>query len=140
MILITGHVILTPEHRERMIALGVEHSARSRAEPGCLAHHCHIDAVPRQAEDGSAYECLTFVEEWESVDAVRAHFALPAARAFRRRHARPLAAAARDPHLCRRGYDGEADGVNLPSRLREGLGVGRAWVRASDVDCPPRCD
>jgi len=74
MILITGHVILTPEHRERMIALGVEHSARSRAEPGCLAHHCHID-VENELR-------LVFVEEWESVDAVRAHFALPASRAF----------------------------------------------------------
>ncbi|NIJ36503.1 quinol monooxygenase YgiN [Sphingopyxis panaciterrae] len=38
MILITGHVILTPEHRESMIALGAGHSARSRSEPGCLAH------------------------------------------------------------------------------------------------------
>ena len=37
MILITGHVILTPEHRERMIALGAGHSARSRGEPGCLS-------------------------------------------------------------------------------------------------------
>ena len=82
MILITGHVILTPEHRERMIALGAEHSARSRSEPGCLAHNCHIDVVPRQARDGSVFECLTFVEEWASADAVRAHFALPAARAF----------------------------------------------------------
>ena len=82
MILITGHVILTPEHRERMIALGVEHSARSRAEPGCVAHNCHIDIVPRQARDGSAYECLVFVEQWASIDAVRAHFAVPASRAF----------------------------------------------------------
>jgi len=74
MILITGHVILTPEHRERMIALGAGHSARSREEPGCLAHHCHVD-VENELR-------LVFVEEWESVDAVRAHFALPAARAF----------------------------------------------------------
>lgn len=74
MILITGHVILTPEHRERMIALGAEHSARSREEPGCLAHHCHVD-VENDLR-------LVFVEEWEGVDAVRAHFALPAARAF----------------------------------------------------------
>ncbi|MGN6287825.1 MAG: putative quinol monooxygenase [Sphingopyxis terrae] len=74
MILITGHVILTPEHRERMIALGAEHSARSRGEAGCLAHNCHIDV--------ETPDRLTFVEEWESVDAVRAHFALPAARAF----------------------------------------------------------
>ncbi|MBA3941223.1 MAG: antibiotic biosynthesis monooxygenase [Sphingopyxis sp.] len=74
MILITGHVILTPEHRERMIALGAEHSARSRSEPGCLAHHCHV-GVENDLH-------LVFVEEWESVDAVRAHFALPDARAF----------------------------------------------------------
>jgi quinol monooxygenase YgiN len=74
MILITGHVILTPEHRERMIALGAEHSARSRAEPGCLAHNCHVDVENPDR--------LMFVEEWESVDAVRCHFALPMARAF----------------------------------------------------------
>lgn len=74
MILITGHVTLTSKHRERMIALGAEHSARSRAEPGCLAHNCHVDI-----EDAMR---LVFVEEWESVDAVRAHFALPEARAF----------------------------------------------------------
>jgi quinol monooxygenase YgiN len=73
-VIITGHVILTPEHRERMIALGAEHSARSREEPGCLAHHCHVD-VENDLR-------LVFVEEWESVDAVRGHFALPAARAF----------------------------------------------------------
>jgi quinol monooxygenase YgiN len=74
MILITGHVILTPEHRERMLALGAEHSARSRGEPGCLAHNCHVDV--------ENHDRLMFVEEWESVDAVRAHFVLPAARAF----------------------------------------------------------
>ena len=74
MILITGHVILTLEHRERMIALGAEHSARSRGEAGCLAHHCHVGV-----EDAMR---LVFVEEWESIDAVRAHFAVPASGAF----------------------------------------------------------
>lgn len=74
MILITGHVILTPEHRERMIALGTEHSARSRGEAGCLAHNCHVDI-----EDDTR---LVFVEEWADMDAVRAHFAVPASAAF----------------------------------------------------------
>ena len=74
MILITGHVILTPEHRERMVALGAEHSARSRAEPGCLAHHCHIDVENPDR--------LVFVEEWADMAAVRAHFAVPASGAF----------------------------------------------------------
>lgn len=57
-----------------MIALGAEHSARSRGEARCLGHHCHID-VENDLR-------LVFVEEWESVEAVRAHFALPASRAF----------------------------------------------------------
>ena len=74
MILITGHVILTPEHRERMIALGAEHSARSRSEPGCLAHNCHIDVENPDR--------LMFVEAWASIDAVRAHFAVPEPAAF----------------------------------------------------------
>ncbi|MCW5646874.1 MAG: antibiotic biosynthesis monooxygenase [Sphingopyxis sp.] len=74
MILITGHVILTPEHRERMIALGAEHSARSRGEAGCLAHNCHIDVENPDR--------LVFVEEWADMAAVRAHFAVPASGAF----------------------------------------------------------
>jgi len=74
MILITGHVILTPEHREHMITLCAEHSARSRSEAGCLAHNCHIDVENPDR--------LMFVEEWESIDAVRAHFAVPASAAF----------------------------------------------------------
>lgn len=74
MIIITGHVIMTPEHRERMIALGAEHSARSRGEPGCLAHNCHVDTEDEMR--------LVFVEEWESVDAVRTHFAVPESGAF----------------------------------------------------------
>lgn len=74
MILITGHVILTPQHRERMIALGAEHSARSRSEPGCLAHNCHIDVENPDR--------LVFVEEWADMAAVRAHFAVPASGAF----------------------------------------------------------
>ena len=74
MILITGHVILTPEHRERMVALGAEHSARSRSEPGCLAHRCHVDVEQPDR--------LVFVEEWADIAAVRAHFALPASAAF----------------------------------------------------------
>lgn len=74
MILITGHVILTPEHRERMIALGAAHSARSRGEAECLAHNCHVDVENPDR--------LVFVEEWADLAAVRAHFAVPASGAF----------------------------------------------------------
>lgn len=74
MIVITGHVILTPEHRERMIALGAGHSARSRGEAGCLGHRCHVDVEQPDR--------LVFVEEWADIAAVRAHFAVPASAAF----------------------------------------------------------
>ncbi|NYF31936.1 putative quinol monooxygenase [Sphingopyxis sp. JAI108] len=120
MILITGHVILTPEHRERRIALGAEHSARSRGEAGCLTHRCHVDVEQPDR--------LVFVEEWADIAAVRTHV-IPdlirdrgaRIRRLRRRNTRPLAAAAGDPDLCRRGYHREADGVIYPSRLRDGL-------------------
>lgn len=74
MILITGSVQLRPEMREAAFALGIEHSARSRAEPGCLAHNCHADA-----ED--PYR-MVFVEEWADVAAVKTHFAVPESGAF----------------------------------------------------------
>ena len=74
MILITGHIIVRPEHRNRALELGVEHSQRSRTEPGCIAHNCHIDA-----EDENR---IVFVEEWTDMAAVKAHFAVPESGAF----------------------------------------------------------
>lgn len=69
MILITGSARIRPEHRDEALRLGVEHSARSRGEPGCLAHNCHVDA-----EDPLR---IVFAEEWADMDAVKAHFAVP---------------------------------------------------------------
>ncbi len=74
MIIITGSAIIRPEHRSEAIALGVEHSARSRAEPGCIAHNCHVDA-----EDANR---IVFVEEWADMAAVKVHFAVPESGAF----------------------------------------------------------
>lgn len=68
MIIITGSATIRPEHLESAIELGVEHSRRSRTEPGCIAHNCHIDA-----EDSHR---IVFVEEWADMDAVTAHFAV----------------------------------------------------------------
>lgn len=62
MIIITGSAIIRPEHVAEALALGIEHSARSRAEPGCIAHNCHIDA-----EDPAR---IVFVEEWADMAAV----------------------------------------------------------------------
>src|SRR3546814_1723112 len=41
MILITGQVIMTPEHRERMIALGAEPRARSRDRKSTRLNSSH---------------------------------------------------------------------------------------------------
>ena len=69
MIIITGSAIIHPEHFAAALALGVEHSARSRAEPGGVAHNCHTDA-----EDASR---IVFVEQWADMAAVQVHFAVP---------------------------------------------------------------
>ena len=77
MIIITGSAIIRPEHLTDALALGVEHSVRSRSEPGCIAHNCHIDA--------EAANRIVFVEEWADMAAVKAHFAVPASGEFARK-------------------------------------------------------
>lgn len=74
MILVTGHVITRPETAARITELCVEHSRRSRSEPGCLAHNVHVDC-----EDPSR---LVFVEQWADAGALKAHFAVPESIAF----------------------------------------------------------
>lgn len=77
MIIITGGIEMKPEHRAEALRLAIEHSQRSRTEPGCLAHNCHIDC-----EDANR---LVFVEEWANIAAVRKHFAAPESGAFVRK-------------------------------------------------------
>jgi quinol monooxygenase YgiN len=74
MILITGGVRVDPAHRAAAMALAIEHSRRSRGEPGCLAHNCHIDA-----EDADR---IVFIERWADLAAVQTHFAVPESRRF----------------------------------------------------------
>ncbi|MCI3134970.1 putative quinol monooxygenase [Phenylobacterium aquaticum] len=90
MIIILGSVQVAPDHLDAAIALGLEHCARSRGEPGCLAHDCHIDA----ADTGK----LVFVERWADMAAVRTHFAVPASGDFVRRMT-ALASAPPQMHL-----------------------------------------
>ena len=74
MIIITGSVTLRPEHLADGVAQCVAHSARSRAEPGCHAHNCHIDCENPNR--------VVFVEHWVDMAAVQAHFAVPESRGF----------------------------------------------------------
>lgn len=69
MILIIGDVAIRPEHMDEAERLCVEHSRRSRAEPGCLHHAAH-----RDLEDDNR---IVFVERWADQAAVDAHFAVP---------------------------------------------------------------
>ncbi len=73
-VLVTGSIQARPERIDELLALSLEHVRRSRAEPGCISH-----AVHRDAEDPLR---LVFVEQWADRAALRAHFAVPASRAF----------------------------------------------------------
>lgn len=77
MIIILGAVQVAAGQRDAAIALGLDHCARSRAEPGCISHDCHLDAADPDK--------LVFVERWADMAAVRAHFAIPASGDFVRR-------------------------------------------------------
>jgi len=72
-VVVTGSIRARPERVEELLALSLKHVRRSRAEPGCISH-----GVYRNVEDPR----LVFVEEWGDRSALRAHFALPASRAF----------------------------------------------------------
>ena len=84
MILVIGSVVTQADRLAEALALSREHVARSRSEPGCLAHAVHQDAEnPRR---------LVFVEQWSDQAALAAHFKVPASRAF----AKALAALAEE--------------------------------------------
>jgi quinol monooxygenase YgiN len=74
MILVLGSVVAREDRVAEVLKLSQAHVARSRAEPGCLAH-----AVHRDAENPCR---LVFVEQWVSQEALWEHFRVPASGAF----------------------------------------------------------
>jgi len=74
MIIVTGSAVVRPDRIDDAIAVSLEHVRRSRTEPGCLSH-----AVHRDVEDPFR---LVFVEQWADLDALHAHFRVPASTAF----------------------------------------------------------
>ncbi len=74
MIIVLGSVRTNAQNRAAIEAESIAHSARSRAEPGCIAHNCHFDA-----EDPDR---LVFVEKWVDADALRTHFAVEESHQF----------------------------------------------------------
>jgi quinol monooxygenase YgiN len=76
-VIVTGWILARPETLADLIALGREHSRRSRAEPGCLSHDLYLDS-----ENGLK---LFFFERWADRAALQAHFAVPESNAFMRK-------------------------------------------------------
>jgi quinol monooxygenase YgiN len=74
MILVIGSVVVKEGGLEQALAASREHVARSRGEPGCIAHAVHRD-------DDNPHK-LVFVEEWADQAALQQHFGVPASRAF----------------------------------------------------------
>ena len=70
LVIVHGSIEVEPEHWEELMRLCLEHVERSRQEPGCISHAVHVDA-----EDPNR---LVFFEEWETMEALQAHFQVPA--------------------------------------------------------------
>ncbi|MEO8540514.1 MAG: putative quinol monooxygenase [bacterium] len=74
MIIVTGSLVARAETFDEVAAACIQHSQRSRAEPGCLAHNIHTDLENPLR--------LVFVEHWADEAALRTHFRVPESGAF----------------------------------------------------------
>lgn len=74
MIIVTGSFIAKEGQIKNALALSLAHVARSRLEPGCLLHTVQVDAENPNR--------LVFLEEWESMVMLKAHFKVPECVAF----------------------------------------------------------
>jgi quinol monooxygenase YgiN len=84
MIIVLGSVVAREGRVNEALSLSQEHVARSRAEPGCIAHAVHQDTENPLR--------LVFVEQWVSQAALWEHFKVPESRTF----AKALAALAQE--------------------------------------------
>ena len=74
MIIVTGSILANADSLDKLLAISLEHTRRSRTEPGCVSHAVHQDAENLLR--------LVFLEEWADKAALAAHFAVPASRDF----------------------------------------------------------
>ena len=69
MIVVVGRVRTDADKRSELVRIGQQVAAASRAEPGCISYRLY--------EDTEAENNFVFVEEWESDEALKRHFATP---------------------------------------------------------------
>jgi quinol monooxygenase YgiN len=74
MIVVVGRVKTDAHKREELVAVGQRVAVASRAEPGCISYRLY--------EDTETENDFVFVEEWESDEALKLHFATPHIRDF----------------------------------------------------------
>jgi quinol monooxygenase YgiN len=74
MIIVTGSFIAKKGHVKTALELSLAHVQRSRLEAGCQMHSVHIDAENPNR--------LVFLEEWDNMTALKAHFKVPACITF----------------------------------------------------------
>ena len=74
MIIVYGTATATEGNADELLEESRAHVARSLTEPGCLSH-----GVTRDVDDPNR---LVFIERWEDMDALQAHFEVPASREF----------------------------------------------------------
>lgn len=74
MIIVLGSIVATPEGFDEVRRLGLEHTRRSRTEPGCISHEVHIDC-----ENPTK---VSFTEKWADAAALAAHFKVKGSIAF----------------------------------------------------------
>jgi quinol monooxygenase YgiN len=69
MIVVVGRVVTDTDRRETLIRIGQAVAAASRQETGCVSYRLYED-TERENE-------FVFIEEWESSEALKRHFATP---------------------------------------------------------------
>jgi quinol monooxygenase YgiN len=74
MIVVVGRVRTNPENRDALVRIGQAVAEASREEAGCISYRLY--------EDIELENEFVFVEEWESTEALRTHFATSHIREF----------------------------------------------------------
>lgn len=69
MLVVAGHIAIDPSHREEAIAAAVRMMEETAKEAGCLSYVFSADL-----RDPGRFRIF---EEWESAEALEAHFAAP---------------------------------------------------------------